>query len=88
MLLAEGANLTSADSYGYTALMWACDNGHTHIAKLLIDEGAELNTTDQKGYTPLMMAAYSGYFDIAEYLIRAGADIDQRTAVLDLHNDI
>lgn len=61
--------------------MWACDNGHTDIATLLIDAGAEPCTIDQKGYTPLMMAAYSGYTEIAVSLVGSGADIDQRTAV-------
>ena len=28
---------------GYTALMWASDNGHKDIAKLLTDMGADLN---------------------------------------------
>lgn len=80
-LLQEGANLGSADSYGYTALMWACDNGHKEIVDLLLDAGAEPNTMDQKGYTPLMMAAYSGYTSIAAALINHGANIHQRTAV-------
>lgn len=88
LLLQEGANLTTADSYGYTALMWACDNGHTDIATLLIDAGAEPCTIDQKGYTPLMMAAYSGYTEIAVSLVGSGADIDQRTAVREMSSDL
>lgn len=73
--------MCSADSYGYTALMWACDNGHTQIVEMLLAAGAEPNTSDQKGYTPLMMAAYSGYTDIACKLVSYGADYSKRTTV-------
>ena len=31
---------------GYTALMWACENGHIEAARLLVDKGADLNAQD------------------------------------------
>jgi ankyrin repeat protein len=57
-LLAGGADSSSHDTNGYSALNWAARNGHLDIARLLIDQGADVNAHDNpKRWTPLMNAA-------------------------------
>ena len=34
---------------GQTGLMVACEEGHLHIAQLLLDQGANINATDSVG---------------------------------------
>ena len=34
---------------GFTALIWAADNGHLDIAKLLIDRGAQTDIQNEVG---------------------------------------
>lgn len=39
VLLGQGADVDVADSFGYTALIWAADNNHDDVAGALIDSG-------------------------------------------------
>ena len=43
LLLEKGASLNDKDSYGFTALMHAAQNGHTAITTLLLNYGADVN---------------------------------------------
>jgi len=67
-LIMAGADRDSKDNNGSTALMWAADNGHTEIVRLLIDKGADINTENNYGYTALMEAAGAGHTEIVELL--------------------
>ena len=64
---------------GYTALLYACENGDTSKVEQLLAYGANPNhgvaqlTSVQYGYTPLMAA--HGHYDITRLLIKAGADV-------------
>ncbi len=42
-LLSTGADVNSKDNNGWTALRSAAYNGHTEIAKILIEAGADLS---------------------------------------------
>lgn len=61
---------------GNTALMWAVQQNHLEIVKLLIDSHCDVNKSNHKGWTPLMLAASSGHTAIALYLVLHGALID------------
>jgi ankyrin repeat protein len=58
------------DNDGNTPLHYATLNGHTHIAKLLLDENADINTQDNDGNTPLHYAAQKGYSEIIKLLFQ------------------
>jgi ankyrin repeat protein len=62
--------IDSLDSYGMTALHWACLHGHTVCARLLLDFGADMNVRQQRGgNTALIIAAASGNADIVSLLL-------------------
>ncbi|MBI5203673.1 MAG: ankyrin repeat domain-containing protein [Nitrospirae bacterium] len=76
-LLNKGTDVNvKVGRYGWTALMYATNEGRTDIAKLLIDKGADVNVKNESGWTALILAAYPGRTDIAKLLIDKGADID------------
>jgi serine/threonine-protein phosphatase 6 regulatory ankyrin repeat subunit B len=61
---------------GYSALMFAVQNGRTRIAALLLDRGADVDSRAFNGATALMVAAQNGRTRIAALLLDRGADVN------------
>jgi ankyrin repeat protein len=61
---------------GQTALMWAIEQGHPQVAKLLIERGADVNARSKRGFTPLLFAAQQNDFNSVRALLAAGAKLD------------
>ena len=76
-LLAAGAdpNATVVET-GATALMWAMDEAHARVVRVLLEQGATVSASTTKGFTPLMTAARQGNIELAQILIAAGADVN------------
>ncbi|XP_048588108.1 ankyrin repeat domain-containing protein 39-like [Nematostella vectensis] len=73
--LDRGVNFDMTDKSGYTALHYACSNGHLEVCKMLLDRGACCNKQTKAGQdTPLHRAAYRGYEDIVQLLLEKGGD--------------
>ena len=51
LLFEDGINCLGT---GDTALTYACENGHTDVANLLLQFGAQLEHESEGGRTPLM----------------------------------
>jgi len=68
-----GANLDLQNADGWSALMCACQNGHTDVADKLISAGANLDLQNKDGLSALMGASNK---DVADVLISAGAKLD------------
>jgi ankyrin repeat protein len=70
-----------------TALMFAAQNGHLEISKLLIDRGADVNAK-YDGWTALMFASKKGYREVVKTLLEKGADykIKSDASILRLFN--
>jgi len=70
------------EKYGYdssnTALHLAIDNGHTEIAKLLLNAGVDANVNDKSGDTALQLASKEGYTEIVKLLLEKGADVNTK----------
>jgi ankyrin repeat protein len=73
-IAASYANVDARERwYGRTALMVAATEGHSDIARLLIEAGADVNVLDLEGSSALSLARSYGNLDIAADLVEAGA---------------
>ncbi|XP_039878308.1 KN motif and ankyrin repeat domain-containing protein 4-like isoform X2 [Simochromis diagramma] len=69
LLLSCGADANIQDSQGTTALMFASERGHTHIARLLLERSqCDLTLTDKRGQTALSIAMQGSHADTAALL--------------------
>nr|XP_019964399.1 PREDICTED: KN motif and ankyrin repeat domain-containing protein 4-like [Paralichthys olivaceus] len=69
LLLSCGADTNSQDSQGTTALMFASERGHTHIARLLLERSqCDLTLTDKHGQTAISFAMQGSHTDTAALL--------------------
>ena len=73
-LLAAGVDVNAANTYGGTALSFACDKGHTAVVNLLLEHGADANTKDRfYGASPLTWAVEKGHAEIVRALLAKGS---------------
>lgn len=82
-LLDGGADPSTADDAGETALMLAAHHGHRAAVEVLIASGVDVNAASPQGWTALAKAAYNGetergYVEVVELLHKAGAQLDAR----------
>ncbi|XP_061001794.1 ankyrin repeat domain-containing protein 17 isoform X8 [Dama dama] len=75
-----GANVHATTATGDTALTYACENGHTDVADVLLQAGADLEHESEGGRTPLMKAARAGHVCTVQFLISKGANVNRTTA--------
>ncbi|CAN0338029.1 unnamed protein product [Pylaiella littoralis] len=76
-LLASGSvDIDGGDPDGYTALMYAAQQGEVVIAKLLLSKGANPSIGNADGFTPTILAVNIGHVAIAKMLAEAGADLE------------
>lgn len=61
-----------------TAMFVACENGHTGVAKYLLQHGVSANTTIGDNISPLYVACQAKKPDIVAMLIEYGADVNIR----------
>lgn len=61
------------------ALLWASDQGHYDLVKLLIEDGANVNTFNayDERETALVNASKKGHYDIVKFLIENGANLNR-----------
>ena len=80
--LEANIDVNSANSYGATALMYACDRGHKEVVELLLEKGADPNVKDNfYGFTPLFWANSKGKTEIVELLKSKGAKSNEPAKV-------
>ena len=76
-LIKAGVDVNSKDTFGKTALIYACRENYLEIVKSLIVAGADVNLADSdRTWTPLIEAAYKGNQKIVSLLIEAGVDVN------------
>ena len=73
VLAQDGAD-PNADEHGWTAIMWAANNGHLDLICALSELGANPEVADQGGFTAMMKAAREGRLDAVRALLGVGAD--------------
>ena len=77
LLLARGADIDKADSYGETALYQACRNGDEETFRFLLGHGASINKGNRGGSTPLICAVEQKRVAMTTLLLESGASVDQ-----------
>ena len=70
----RGADLNVRDNSGVTALISACDKGHTELGLALMDRGADVNVMANNGKTSVILACDKGHIELAKELFMHGAD--------------
>ena len=75
-LLSEGADLSTARSDGFTALLFACGNGFFEIVKAIVLKFPRAVNCPVSSQTifPLQYASVNGHTRLVEYLLQNGAD--------------
>ena len=74
------AKIESGWDIGKTALMYAAENGHTEIVKLLLEKGAKYDPfyKTNGGFTYLMAFARCGLTNYCQELLNKGADVNAK----------
>ena len=79
-----GGRLDFVDvEFGFCALTWACQQGHTLVAEFLLSEGCDVNAAsshanaaDLEGSTALMRASRQGHTSLVTLLLEHKADME------------
>lgn len=75
-LVAKGANVNAADSYGFTALMFAVADAEGAVPDLLA-AGANVNAKDNvEGATALIIASHPEKIQVVKELVNHGANVN------------
>lgn len=68
-LVRHGADLSSVDSTGWTAVHWAAKCKSVSMTALLRSLGADVDAADPEGRTPLAIAFMNEHLELVEYLV-------------------
>jgi hypothetical protein len=74
----RGANV-NARYRGRPVLLWAIQEGHLNVVKVLVAAGASLRRRDDSGFSPLDQAVGEGNLEMVRFLLNAGADVNGPT---------
>ena len=78
-LIEDGADIEMKDrKHGSTPLLYACQNGHIKIVKILLRKGANLIASNFSKKTALHFAAQSGQVDLVDILVKEGLEVDSK----------
>jgi len=77
LLISKGVDINVKDDEGLTPLHHAIKEGHTELARFLIDQDANLNAKEKRwDYAPLHYAIWFENIDIVEVLVNKGVDVN------------
>ena len=77
VLVSKGANVNYKHG-GWTVLMFVAREGHTEVARILLENGADPNAKGRDGTSALTIAAEQGHVDIIKLLLTKGAYVNAR----------
>jgi uncharacterized protein len=73
---AEPPYIDAQNSFGNTALHWACLGGHLDIVKLLLSRGASPAIANDKDQIPLDLAAFNNHMHVVDYFLSQSKDME------------
>ena len=73
-LLAQGMDVNSLSSSGYTPLHISAGLDKRRVTKLLVINGAKINARDSSGQTSLHLSARRGHLRMIKFLLSQGAN--------------
>jgi cytohesin len=76
----KNGDIVEVDEGGFTALLFAAQQGDVESTRLLLDAGADVNDTVPAGMTALVVAAYSNHSEAVAFLLEQGADPNRSAA--------
>ncbi|MEA3496265.1 MAG: ankyrin repeat domain-containing protein, partial [Bacteroidota bacterium] len=81
MLIKDSTDVNFKDAYGCTALIYASQQGHIDIVKILHFNGAKINDKVRYGgNTALMIASKHNRHQVVNFLIKKGAKINEKNS--------
>ncbi|KAI1813776.1 ankyrin [Poronia punctata] len=72
----ESPYIDAQNSFGNTALHWACLGGHLDIVKLLLSRGASPAIANDKDQIPLDLAAFNNHMHVVDYFLSQSKDME------------
>ncbi|MEZ4620540.1 MAG: ankyrin repeat domain-containing protein [Caldilineaceae bacterium] len=81
LMLTNGADVHSLDSYNGTGLIWAADRGHVEIIAELLKTDIDIDHVNRLGWTALLEAIILGdggprHTEVVRRLVAAGVDVN------------
>ncbi|KAI1760195.1 ankyrin [Hypoxylon sp. FL1150] len=73
---AETPYINVQNTFGNTALHWACLGGHLDVVKLLLSRGASPTAANDKDQIPLDLAAFNNHMHVVNYFLSQSKDIE------------
>ncbi|KAI1494089.1 ankyrin repeat-containing domain protein [Biscogniauxia mediterranea] len=77
---AETPYINVQNTFGNTALHWACLGGHLDVVKLLLSRGASPAAANDKDQIPLDLAAFNNHMHVVEFFLSQSKDIEGTNA--------
>ncbi|KAI0465956.1 ankyrin [Xylaria cf. heliscus] len=68
--------IDAQNTFGNTALHWACLGGHLDIVKLLLSRGASPAITNDKDQIPLDLAAFNNHMHVVDHFLAQSKDLE------------
>ena len=75
--------INAKNTFGNTALHWACLGGHLDVVKLLLSRGAQPAAANDKDQIPLDLAAFNSHMHVVDYFLAQSRDIEGGNAEAD-----
>ncbi|KAI1751560.1 ankyrin [Xylaria castorea] len=73
---ADQPYIDAQNTFGNTALHWACLGGHLDIVKLLLSRGASPAMTNEKDQIPLDLAAFNNHMHVVDHFLAQSKDLE------------
>ncbi|KAH8664421.1 ankyrin repeat-containing domain protein [Xylariales sp. PMI_506] len=74
------AYINAANSFGNTAMHWACLGGHLDTIQLLLSRGASPALANDKDQIPLDCAAFNNHMHVVEYFLSQSRQKEEENA--------